>query len=80
MLTIASFAGLLIAAYVFDLLFFPSFRKTEIEDAKRTGCAFHAVAWAIALVVGFGALLILIGAAGAVFPQFAQFLSTPSRP
>ncbi len=53
-MTLLAFGILIVGAYALMLLFSPTARKQEIEDLKRTGCAWHAFAWVLALLIGGG--------------------------
>jgi hypothetical protein len=51
-LTVSCFVLLCAGAFVFALVASPSMRRTEAEDLKRTGCAFHGFAWLLATIIG----------------------------
>lgn len=68
MLELLSCAGLFVGAYVLNWLFSPTFRKMETEDAKRTGCGFHAAAWGATLLIAFAVIAAGLVAFGALLP------------
>ena len=62
------FIGAAIVGYALNWLFSPSFRRTETEDAARTGATFHAAAWGATLLIVFAVIAAGLAVFSALLP------------